>query len=312
MPRDYSTFTSANALPVIDTPERQRFSFWWPHATPIQASLLQVTGWLSEDPDRTVPVEGKTEPVPVSDVRPSESVLFRLEKPGTRERADWEWYFLTVRRVQAHGRLVRQKVAETKARQAQLDQRIATLRTENDRRAEEAEKEHAEFVQKVKRLEVAAREAAAGRSETPRRMVRTVVVPSGALGSPDTPPAVFEYEDESEPVPDPKPRPNEPYRQLLVARDEGRAIADKWAQVQQDLARRLENLTQERAPIEQRLRWLEERSHHRVFPGLFATVNAFLDIQALSAASVAIEEFRKTPRRESALADELEARLAVD
>ncbi len=312
MPRDYSTLTGPNLLAVGDTPERQRFSFWWPHATPIQASLLQVTDWLSENPDRSVPVVGRADPVRASNVRPNESVLFRLEKAGTRERADWEWYFLTVRRVQAHGRLVHQKLGETSARRAQLDDRVGELQRETETRTREAEKERDEFVRRVRQLEAAARAERAESQKRGRLPVRTVEVPAGVLGTPGAPPLVFEYEDETEPVSGPPASLGPAYRELLAAREEGRALGARWTGVWQDLARRRENLERERAPVEQRLRWLEERATRRVFPGLFATINAFLDVQALSAASVAIEEFRKSPRRESALADGLEARLASD
>jgi hypothetical protein len=312
MPRDYSMLTGPTVLPVPDPSERQRFSFWRPHATPIQASLLEVTGWLGADPDRSLAVSGRPDPVPAAKVGSSESVLFRLERPGTRERADWEWYFLTVRRIQAHGRLVCQKIAETKERRERVDQRLVELRAEIDQNAEAAAKEHAEFVQKVHRLEAAARGAETSAAHPERRSVRSASIPSGVLGLRGGGVTVVEFEDDSDNVRGAETRSNAPYRQLVAARDEGRALAAKWAQVREDLDRRKENLERERAPIEQRLRWLEERASRRVFPGLFATINAFLDIQALSAASVAIEEFRRTPRRESALADELEARLAAD
>ncbi|HEV2317531.1 MAG TPA: hypothetical protein VGV89_08175 [Thermoplasmata archaeon] len=312
MPRDYSTLTGPSLLPMVDTPERQRFSFWWPHATPIQASLLQLTDWLGENPDRPVPVVGQAEPVRALNVRPNESVLFRLEKPGTRERADWEWYFLTVRRVQAHGRLVRQKLGEARARRTQVDSRVAELQRETDTRTREAEKERDEFVRRVGQLEAAARAERAESQKKGKLPVRTVEVPAGVLGTPGAAPLVFECEDDTEAVPGPPTSHGPAYRELLAARDEGRALGGRWAGIWQNLARRRENLERERAPVEQRLRWLEERATRRVFPGLFATINAFLDVQALSAASVAIEEFRKSPRRESALADELEARLAAD
>ena len=286
MVRSWDSEPLRRAAPGAEPPDESRFAFWKPHATPIQVELLRLTGWLSDEMDREVVVpdaEGQEvvhdsfgKPVRATLTRKpssSQNVLFRLEKPGTKERADWEWYFLLVRRVQAHGRLVQQKVAETSAELAKIGQRIVELQAEKERLAVLAETEVAAYRKRVKKLERAARAGLAKHR---------------------------------------KPAPNGPYARLAAMVPEGRALAEKWADVSRELAGRTERALQERVPVARRLEWLARRSDHHIFAGLFSVINAFLDVQALSAASVAIEEFRKTPQHDSAVIEEMEARLATD
>ena len=286
MARSWDSEPLRRAVPSVEHPDESRFAFWKPHATPIQVELLRLTGWLSDEMDREVVVpdaEGEEvvhdasgRPVRVSLTRKpssSQNVLFRLEKPGTKERADWEWYFLLVRRVQVHGRLLRQKVTETNGELAKIDERIIELHAEKERLAVRAESEVAAFRQKVKRLERAARVGLAKHR---------------------------------------KPAPNGPYARLAAMVPEGKALAEKWAETTRELAARTEIALHERAPVARRLEWLARRSDRHIFAGLFSVINAFLDVQALSAASVAIEEFRKAPQHSSAVIEEMEARLATD
>lgn len=277
---------SAQLVPMFDYPDRQRYAFWRPHATPIQASLLRLTGWLEEEADREVLVErgdgtlvthsseGKPLRALVTrSVAPADKVLFRLERPGTRERADWESYFIAVRKIQGHNRLVQQKIAEADRDLARNDARILELTQERDAKARAAEAEAAEFQERMRGLEKRARAAL-------------------ARGS--------------------KPSPTGPYRQLEAMRAEGSALSEKWAEARRGIAARFDALQKERVPIQQRREWYDLRVGRRVYPGLYGIVNAFLDVQALSAASIAVEEFRKTPRHDSAVIEEMEARLATD
>ncbi len=278
--------SGTHLVPMFDSPDRQRFAFWRPHATPIQASLLRLSGWLEDEVPREVLVARGDGTLVAHDAggsairatlttqtSPADHVLFRLEKPGTRERADWEGYFLAVRKLQAHGRLVHQKISETERELTRIDMEILALHESKAVSALVAEQEQAEFGRKVSDLEQRARK-------------------SLAKGS--------------------KPAPNGPYRKLEAMQEEGRALSAKWAEERRAIASRFEALKQERVPVQQRKDWLSLRSDRHVFAGLFTVVNAFLDVQALSAASMAIEEFRKNPRNQSAIAEEMEARLATD
>lgn len=267
-------------------PDESRFAFWRPHAAPIQAALLRLTGWIEEDVERELLVASADGPLVAHSAEgrpiratvsrrpaPSDGVLFRLEKPGTRERADWETYFVWVRLLQGHDRLVNQGRIEAYKSLADVDARILSLSEEKDRVAEAETTSRADLMSRAKIL---------------RRLAKAGI----SRGS--------------------KPSPTGPYARLRKLTEE--AAADRAARVAvaRDIAARFENLGFERASIEQQLRSLELRASRRVYAGLFGQINAFLDVQALSAASIAIEEFRKTPRRETAVVEEMEARLATD
>ena len=260
------------------SPEGERYGFWQPHATPIQASLLRLTGWLDEDPEREVLVvdnaEGRSfRATAAGTVSPSQRVLFRIEKPGTRERADFETYFVIVRKLQSAERLKHQMYAKAQAKLAEVDARIVALRKEKDRIADAETASRAELMAKARRL---ARAAKAGI----------------ARGS--------------------KPSPNGPYTKLLKLREEAIKDRERRLAVARGIAGRFEALRYERSPFEQELRLYDPKKPPQIYVGLFAQINAFLDVQALSAASIAIEEFRKTPRHESAVVEEMERRLATD
>jgi len=64
--------------------------------------------------------------------------------------------------------------------------------------------------------------------------------------------------------------------------------------------------------LELRRKGLRDHLVPRVYPGLWARINAFLDLQALSVASVAGEEFRKVPRPLTGHAARLESELEAD
>ncbi|MGB7124147.1 MAG: hypothetical protein WBE40_04740 [Thermoplasmata archaeon] len=90
------------------------------------------------------------------------------------------------------------------------------------------------------------------------------------------------------------------------------------AQLQAGMAEARENLAvyrvAERHRDTIRLRLEGHRDHlvPRVYPGLWARVNAFLDLQALSVANVASEEFRRHPQLAARWADRREQALAED
>ena len=64
--------------------------------------------------------------------------------------------------------------------------------------------------------------------------------------------------------------------------------------------------------LELRLKGFRDHLVPRVYPGLWARINAFLDLQALSVANVAGEEFRKAPRPLTGLVARRESELEAD
>jgi chromosome segregation ATPase len=90
------------------------------------------------------------------------------------------------------------------------------------------------------------------------------------------------------------------------------------AKLRLGLARARENLSssrlleRRRETFRLRLQGLRDHLEPQVYPGLWGRVNAFLDLQALSVASVAGEEFRKVPRSLARVATRLERQLAED
>jgi hypothetical protein len=102
------------------------------------------------------------------------------------------------------------------------------------------------------------------------------------------------------------------------AGDPARMPAGSPTELVQGLAEARENLTAFRAAqrrketIQLRLEGLRDHLVPRVYPGLWARVNAFLDLQALAVANVAGEEFRKSPRPLAGLAARFERELEED
>ena len=94
--------------------------------------------------------------------------------------------------------------------------------------------------------------------------------------------------------------------------------AGPYARLVEGVAEARENLAAYRAAerrrdrLRLRLAGLLDHLAPRVYPGLWARINAFLDLQALSVASVAGEEFRKVPRPLTGLAARLERELEGD
>ena len=90
-----------------------------------------------------------------------------------------------------------------------------------------------------------------------------------------------------------------------------RELAEGLAQARANLeAHRLAERRRDRLGL--RLQGLRDHLVPRVYPGLWSRINAFLDLQALTVASVAGEEFRKTPRPLTGLAARLERDLEAD
>lgn len=273
-------------------PDVTRFNFWRPHATPVQASLLRLTGWLDDDADQEVPVvssdgayvfhesDGRTVRATLTS-RPKSGaqVLFRLETPGTRDKANWEAYFVSVYRLRDLGLKVRQRIAQTDAKlialdaeAAKLDQRWAELR-------DRMERERASLLSAL----------------TPKG---PALVPPGALGLRGSEPVAIHQTSTR-------------WSDRAVAGVIQRMTASLEAE-RDELEREDNELKQRRVPFELMRKNLEPKIGRMILPGIFPVINAFLSVQALTAATVAMEEFRKTPRHDSAVIEEMEARLATD
>ena len=308
---DYRDLERSRIPPTVNRAEMHRFEFWKPHATPIPASLLNLTGWLGQNPSRLLAVErpGGAIAVPASDIRPEESVLFRLDKPGTRERADWEAYFAWVTILQAHEWTVDQLKAEAKAKMALIDEKISALEKQREEAERAAAEDQREYDAELDRLRLALRARARQRiASSPR-----VTIPAGALGDPGGTPVTVEVQVGTPAGPEiPLTADAEGQRWVENAKQTGLSLVAKWDAVWRDFDRRLQRLQAERKPYELEVARLELESTRRVYAGLFARINAFLHVQALSAATIAIEEYRTNPRHESALAEEMERRLAVE
>ena len=242
---------ASRTLPLLDSGERERLSFWRNHAVAIQSELLEITGWLSQAGDRRVLTDatGHVQAVPASS-GPA-NVLFLVPREGTRTYQNWEWCLGYLRLEQSRRRLVRQQVEEAetavKAAEAELE-RIRHRQEELDARLRETE---------------------------PRARGEVVG------GQP--------------------PSPTGPYAQLV----EGVAEARENLAAFRSAGRRRDRLRL-------RLEGLRDHLVPRVYLGLWARVNAFLDLQALSVANVASEEFRKVPRPLAGLAARLERELEGD
>ncbi len=297
-----------HVVPTIYGPELHRYEFWKPHATPIPASLLNLTGWLGQNPSRLLAVEKPDGPVSVraSEIRPEDSVLFRLDRPGSRERADWEAYFGWVTVLQAHEWTVQQLRDQAQARIAPILERIADLARQRKEAEQEAAADQARYDADLAALRVILARRAADRGQA----VVTVDVPAGAFGLAAAG-TIRVIDNAAERGVAPSDTVDPVGQRLAAAvRARGEAMRDRWDSVWRDFDRRLQRLEAERKPYDLEIARLDQESSRRVYTGLFARINAFLHVQALSAATIAIEEYRTNPRRESALAEERERRLA--
>ena len=299
-------------------PDVTRFNFWRPHTTPIPAFLLRVTGWLQEgmevmtestDGQYVVHQESGRQVRATFTSNPSDSdrVLFQVERPGTRERQDWEIVMVRLWKLYNAQRAAQQEAEVIRARLEPINQRIAAFDAEEKATmAPWAERAH-KLCDTIANLKA----AAAAASGAPPGKLR-VEVPAGVLGLPVCEAVPVEIDG-----PGPSPlgarRATEAeIRAVELVRKTWAALDAEWQRLHAPFARRREDLELEKAPVVARLRFAETASTNRVQVGLYSQINAFLTMQALSAASVAIEEFRKTPRHASAVIEEMEARLATD
>ena len=250
MVRDYAPGAS-RPVPLIDSGERDRLSFWRQHAVAIPSELLEITGWLTLATEREALTqkEGGVHRVSAGS-RPS-NVLFLVPREGTRAYQNWEWCLNYLRMEQGRRRLVQQQVGEAEAAVKAAEAELELIRHRQE-----------ELDARLRETEPQARGEVKG-------------------GSP--------------------PSPTGPYARLV----EGLAEARENLAAHRAAERRRDRL---------RLRLEGFRDHlvPRVYPGLWGRVNAFLDLQALSVANVAGEEFRKVPRSLARVATRFERELEED
>ena len=104
----------------------------------------------------------------------------------------------------------------------------------------------------------------------------------------------------------------------IIQRGDGASSNGPLVPLQLGMAEARENLTafrvaeRHRETIRLRLEGFRDHLVPRVYPGLWGRVNAFLDLQALSVANVASEEFRKVPRSLARVATRFERELEED
>ena len=250
MARDYLSGPS-QPLPLLDSGERERLSFWRQHAVAIPAELLEITGWLSQAAERGALTETNGEAQPVHPGSRPSNVLFLVPPEGSRAYQNWEWCLNYLRTEQGRRRLVQQQIARAESSVSAAEEELNTLRTGHD-----------------------------------------------------------DLDDRLRPLAD---EARNDYR-----RGDRIACDREMAELRLGLVRARENLAsarlleRRRETARLRLQGLRDHLEPQVYPGLWGRVNAFLDLQALSVASVAGEEFRKVPRSLARVASRLDRELEGD
>ncbi len=238
-------------IPLIDSGERERLSFWRQHAVAIPTELLEITGWLAQAIERGALTDagGDVHQV-VAGLRPS-NVLFLVPQEGSRAYQNWEWCLNYLRIEQGRRRLLQQQVKRAEAAVNAAEAELEGLRSR-----------HHELDTRLRRLADEARESV-----------------QRECGSEETPKLV--------------------QLRFGLAEARGNQDASRAAERRRETARL-------------RLEGLRDHLEPHVYPGLWAKVNAFLDLQALSVANVASEEFRKVPRSLARVATRFERELEED
>jgi exonuclease VII small subunit len=266
---------SDRPVPLIDTGEQTRLDYWKEHSEALPRELLEITGWLSREPERTITSEvgGRIERVRAADAN---NALFRVPDAGPA-RELWHVYLTYLRREQANRRLL----------ELRLD-RATRAETEAEAAADEARKN----LERARRDLEKARTRVSEATEKARLTVTTLLEQARAPG------AV-------------KPTRGEVAKAAHLVR---LSHETHDVEVASEAARRLESqmrvLDQRLERAHGRVRWLTDRGEAKVYIGLWGEINAFLDLQALSVANVASEEFRRHPRQN--VSTPVEVELAME
>ena len=250
MARDYLSGGS-RPIPYIDNGERQRLSFWRDNSTPIPSDLLEISGWLGEDPSRWVVTRGLGGDRSVAAGTGPANVVFIIDRKDAQALWSWKDCLFRLRLEQGRRRKVKEQVGEAEAALRKADAELDRLR-----------EEHAALRERLLVVEPRAR----------RELAR---------GHPAA--------------------PGGPRTQLRDGVDEARRQRETFHVAERH-----------RDTIQLRLDGLRDHETHRVYPGYWAVINSFLDLQALLTARVASEELKRAPRAAAFRAEELELALARD
>lgn len=252
---------SDRPVPFIDTGEQTRLEYWKEHSAALPRELLEITGWLSQEPERTISseVDGRIERVRAADAT---NALFRVPDAGPA-RELWHLYLTYLRREQANRRLldlrlVRATRAQTDAQAAVEEARAGLERARRD--LERARSRVSEATEKARLTVTTLLERA--RTPGADKPTRAEVTKAAHL---------VQLSHETHDV--------------EVASEAVRHLESQMRVLDQRLQRACG-----------RVRWQADRGAAKVYIGLWGEINAFLDLQALSVASVASEEFRRHPR----------------
>src|SRR5271157_2190083 len=108
MPR-FVQATRERPVPVLDTGEQKRLDYWKEHSKALPRELLEITGWLTSEPERPIAseVDGRIERVRAADAT---NALFRVPDAGPARQL-WHHYLTYLRREQANRRLLALRLA---------------------------------------------------------------------------------------------------------------------------------------------------------------------------------------------------------
>ena len=323
---------------LVDQSETTKTGFWWENARPlgsVRAELLDAIGWLSSTKVQlyTRDERGTIAPVPPG-AKPSD-VLFILGKEGTKRYRQWEEWLVYLelqlsRRAlsAAHVEDLRNAIEAAESEISRLneetDARRARLASDRDSKIGEMEKARDQALN-------ASRDAFSKLEEELRVAVRGVPpsheeiqVPAGAFGATGSGSVTVQ-------VPRPHDRaPEDILRGMAAARESAREFREtkdafetqlsllhrlhdaRLADLDREATSRLASLEGRRSALREDLETAQRNDKRRYYPAAFARGRAFLDREALEAAAVASEEMRKTPRRSTAIAEQMERRLASE
>jgi hypothetical protein len=258
MPRIVQS-TGDRPFPILDTGEQTRLDYWREHSEALPRELLELTGWITREPERTIPseVDGHIERIRAADAT---NAVFRVPEAGPA-RELWHVYLTYLRREQANRRLLDLRLARAAEEELELQATLASSRNELERAHRDLDRARTRVAEAEERA----------------RLYMSALMERARAG-------------------------NKPVRKDVgaAAKLVHRAKETHDVDVAAELVRRTESevrvLEQRGQRLAGRVRWIRERSRVKVYIGLWGEINAFLDLQLLSVASVGTEELRRHPR----------------
>ncbi len=320
---------------MVDQSETTKTGFWWENARPlgsVRAELLDAIGWLGTTKVQlfTRDERGAIAPVPAG-AKPSD-VLFILGKEGTKRYRQWEEWLVYLELQLSRRALSAAHVEDLRIAIESAESEICRLREGADARYARLSADRDSELSRMERSRdnaLAAGREAFSRLEAQIRMAagmareqEAVQIPSGVFG--ETGPTSVTVQVSRGAVPDGVRRGMDDARDLSrELRETGGAFEaqlsllhrihdERKTELDRELAARLASLEGRRSSLREDLETAVRNDKRRYYPAAFARGRAFLDREALEAAAVASEEMRKTPRHASAIAEQMERRLASE